>query len=161
MRTLLLSFLLVLAPAAGAAEYVAIAKRGVNIRAAPSTDSKVVARARFGDVFEVFRREGDWIGIIMFSGKDRFVYAPLVRTVANLPPLPPRNLRRQACSQISAAHDRASREAQELFRNHFDLLVERERFLIDRYQLPIFHRLGISPAHNGRLVTECVASNWR
>ena len=161
IATALLAVLLMFATSiASATEYVMVTKRGVRIRTAPNTDSEIIGITRSGDVFEVYRRSPEWYAIIMFSGEDRYIHASLVRPTREPPALPPADQRKEACKEILRAQSRAYAEAQQRFSRHFDRLVDHERLLIDRYELPIFQRFGIAPAHNTRLLTECVTKRW-
>jgi len=148
------------APAASAGDYVMVFKRGVRVRVAPTTTADIVGITENGDIFEVFRSSAEWYGIIMFSGDIRYIHASLARPVDKLPSLPSTEIRKEACIEIAKAQDRASTEAQDRFATHFDRMIDHERLLTDRYELPIFHYFGIAPAHNASLLTECVTKRW-
>lgn len=160
MRAIFIAVALAACLTATAADYVEVITNNVNIRTGPSTGSAVVGKTRSGNVFEVYKRVGDWVGIFLMSGEPRYIYGSLVRSTATVPPLPEPEIRKQACVEMARAQRRAKAEAQRLYPIHLDRLVDHERLLTDRLELPIFQRFGIAPAHNATLLTECVTRKW-
>ena len=145
---------------ATAADYVEVITNNVNIRTEASTSSAVVGKTRSGNVFEVYKRVGDWVGVFLMSGEPRYIYGSLVRDTDTVPELPEPEIRKQACVEMARAQRQARAEAQRLYPIHLDRLVDHERLITDRLELPIFQRYGIAPAHNAKLLTECVTRKW-
>ena len=160
MRAIPIILLLAMCSTASAAEYIEVMRNGVRVRAGPTTSAEIVGIVSKGNVFQFYKRSGDWIGIIMFSGDDRYIHSSLVRTTDKVPALPAAGIRKRACTEITKAQQRASAEAQRRFSSHFDMMIDHERLLTDRLELPIFQRYGIAPAHNNKLLTECVTKKW-
>lgn len=160
MRGIFIAIVSALCLPAAAADYVEVITNNVNIRAQPSTDSIVVGKTRSGNVFEVYKRVGDWVGVFLMSGEPRYIYGSLVRPTTTVPPLPETEVRKQACVEMGRAQRQAAAEAQRRYPIHLDRLVDHERLITDRLELPIFQRYGIAPAHNATLLTECVTRKW-
>ena len=161
MRLIQIAVLLLIASTASANEYVMVSKRGVRVRTAPTTTAgEIIGITNSGDIFEVYRSSAEWYGVIMFSGDIRYVHASLVRPIDKLPAMPPTGIRKTACIEIRQAQDRAIAEAQRRFPIHFDRMIDYLRLLTDRYELPVFHQYGFTPAHNAALLTECVNEHW-
>ena len=124
-----------------------------NIFLNSNTNATVVAEARSGDVFELSDISGDWYEIYMFSGEPRYLHQSVVRDTTASPPLPTSASR--ACGEIVSAQDRATREAEQRYPNNFSTQIDYERVLMDKYELPIFHKYSLPPAENSKLVLEC------
>lgn len=72
---------LLLSSAVSAAEFVAVAKDGVNIRSGPNTESAVLFQAPNGYPLEVIRRQGQWLNVNDFENEKGWVTASLVSDV--------------------------------------------------------------------------------
>lgn len=161
MKSMLAVVLLALCSTAPAAEYIQVTKNKVRIRTAPTTEAEIIGTANKGDVFEVHERSGQWVGILMFSGEGRYIHSSLVGPIDELPALPDADTRKQACIELARVQNQAIAEALEQFASHFDRMIDHERLLTDRMELPIFQRYGIAPARNSELLIECVTKKWR
>ena len=81
---------------ASAEEYVRVIEDGANIRTGPSISATAIGTANKGDVFEVYQTSGDWTGIFMFSGEDRYIQASFLQPTTTVPPLPTAEETREA-----------------------------------------------------------------
>ncbi len=124
-----------------------------NIFLNSNTNATVLAEARSGDVFTLSDISGDWYEIYMFSGEARYLHQSVVRDNTATPPLP--TSANKACGEIVSAQDRATREAEQRYPNNFSTQIDYERMLMDKYELPIFHKYSLPPAENSKLVLEC------
>jgi len=71
-------FILSLAAAGIAAEYVSVKKDGVNIRSGPSTDDKVIWQVFEGYPLEILKRDGKWVNVVDFEGDKGWIYDTLI-----------------------------------------------------------------------------------
>jgi hypothetical protein len=155
------TLIVLLAPAGHAADYVRITTDNARIRTTTSLDAEIVAQAHTGDVFKLKARVGDWFVIFMFSGEARYVHQSIAETTALAPDLPDEDERRRAaCIDIVLAQDQAGSDAAVEYPHDFDYREDARRLLYDRYELPIFHKHGLSPARNSELVVECAERRW-
>jgi hypothetical protein len=151
--------ILLASPALG--QYIRVNKNGVNIRVAPSPSGALVSPANEGDVFVLKGISGEWFEVAMFSGEYRYLHSSLATRVDSVPALPAAaETRKAACFELVRAQDRAVAESQQRFPADFSSRIDLERLLYDRYELPIFQKHGIAPAHSAKLVVECAKNNW-
>ncbi|MDX1775932.1 MAG: SH3 domain-containing protein [Desulfobulbales bacterium] len=73
-------FIMSLATAGIAGEYVSVKKDGVNIRSGPNTKSKVIWQVFENFPLEVLKREGKWAHVIDFEGDKGWIYETLIRS---------------------------------------------------------------------------------
>jgi hypothetical protein len=91
------------AQVAGAAESVRVTGDRVNLRSAPNTTSRIVAKVDKGTVIEVLGREGSWIRVTApGSGSAAYVSASLCEPVAAPPPAASAAASQPATSQPAA-----------------------------------------------------------
>ena len=69
---------------ASAPSYVQVSKNS-NIYFSPDSKSKFIATAKTGDVFEVYSKKGEWIGVFLFSGEDRYIRSNFAKTLKYSP----------------------------------------------------------------------------
>ncbi len=160
----LMCFALIIAMPAiaySADEYIQVTGDEVNVRLLPSTSSVIITTARKGDVFKLKGRKQGWYAIAMFSGEYRYLHSSLAELTKSVPPLSSSTgVRRKACQALVRAQDRAVAEAEARYPTDFGRETDLERLLYDRYELPIFQKYGIAPAHNSKLVVECAEKRW-
>ena len=72
----------------GAARYIQITSRVANIRSAPTTGARRVAKAKRDDVFQLEKEEGKWFAIHLFSGGSRYIYKSLAKPIPYTPEIP-------------------------------------------------------------------------
>lgn len=140
------------APAPKAAPYLLVTQEA-NILLNPNTNATVVAEARAGDVFTLNEVSGDWYEIYMFSGEPRYLHKSVAQDTTASPPLP--SSANTACGKIVSAQDRATREAEQKFPNDFSKQIDYERLLMDKYEMPVFHKYALPPAQSSKLTVEC------
>lgn len=78
LGTVVTLFILSLAAACFAAEYVSVKKDGVNIRSGPNTKSKVIWQVFESFPLEVIKREGKWANVVDFEGDKGWIYETLI-----------------------------------------------------------------------------------
>ncbi len=78
LGTVVALFILSLAAAGYAAEYVSVKKDGVNIRSGPSTGDQVIWQVFKGYPLEVLKREGKWANVVDFEGDKGWIYETLI-----------------------------------------------------------------------------------
>lgn len=71
-------FILSLAAAGSAAEYVSVKKDGVNIRSGPNTKSKVIWQVFESFPLEIIKRDGKWAQVVDFEGDKGWIYESLI-----------------------------------------------------------------------------------
>ncbi len=67
-----------MASTVSAAEYVSVAKDGVNIRSGPDTGKEILWEVFKGFPLKVAKRRGKWAQVIDFEGDKGWIYAPLL-----------------------------------------------------------------------------------
>jgi hypothetical protein len=152
-------------PEVGAAKsaesYVRVTRAATNIRLRPDGNAPTIAKARQGDVFKFSDVRGEWFGIFMFGGDERYVHSSGAELTEDVPPMPiSEKSRRSACIEIVKAQDHAMREAEGRYPSDFKRQITYERMLYDQNELPVFHKYEIAPAQNGKLVVECAQNRW-
>ena len=140
------------APVPEVAPYLLVTQ-DANIFLNPNTNATVVAEARVGDVFTLSDVSGDWYEIYMFSGEPRYLHQSVAQDTTASAPLP--SSANTACREIVNAQDRATRESEQRYPNDFSQRIDYERLLMDKYEMPIFHKYALPPAQNSKLVVEC------
>jgi len=85
-KTLLLAGSLVLSSsiASFGADYVSIAKDGVNIRTGPSTDNPIYMELFKGYPLMIIEKKGDWFKVQDFEKDSGWVYSTLVSSEKNV-----------------------------------------------------------------------------
>jgi len=78
LGTVVALFILSLAAAGLAAEYVSVKKDGVNIRSGPDTKHNVVWQVFEGFPLEVIKRENKWLNVVDFEGDKGWIYETLI-----------------------------------------------------------------------------------
>ena len=78
LQLAVIAFTLLIAFSAGAAEYVAVNKDGVNIRSGPSTSSEILWEVFKDFPLEVVERKGEWVQTVDFEGDKGWVHAQLL-----------------------------------------------------------------------------------
>ncbi len=69
---------LLLVPTLWAAEYMSVARDGINIRSGPGTNSNVLFELPLGYPLEVIGREGQWIKVMDYEGDKGYVIESLL-----------------------------------------------------------------------------------
>lgn len=69
---------LLLSSAVSAAEFVSVAKDGVNVRSGPSIDSAVLFQAPGGYPLEVVGRQAEWLNVSDFESEKGWIAASMV-----------------------------------------------------------------------------------
>ena len=147
----------------GATRYVQITSRVANIRSAPTTRARLVAKARRDDVFQLEKEEGKWFAIHLFSGGSRYIYKSLAKPIPFTPEIPELlSTRREIFKAWHEAEERARREAARRYppeanpsRN-----LQRDQLLNDRYKLKVMHDFEVQPAIHRRIVLEGLRKGW-
>lgn len=134
------------------APYVLIIQ-DANIFLKPTTNSTIIAKARKGDVFKLSNVTSGWYKIYMFSGEPRYIQQSYARDTTATPPLPTTAIK--ACREIISAQDRAMNESMQKYPNDFSQQIDYERILMDKYELQIFQKYNIPPAHKTKLNIQC------
>jgi len=139
--------------------YIIITSNNTNIRIAPN--STIITQAKTGDVFELKGTEGNWYKINMFSGEWRYVHNSCAKPTNNIPSLPSSIItRKTAYQKLVKAQDRSVAEAQKAYPYDFKKQIDYERFLYDKYELPVCHIYNIPVARYRKLIAEGVSKNW-
>lgn len=73
-------FMFFFALSAQAAQYLTVAKDGVNVRRGPSTNDDVVMELFEGWPLEVTRKKGDWYEIVDYENDKGWIYKTLVKS---------------------------------------------------------------------------------
>jgi len=155
------AMILALSTPAFTSDFVRIKAATASIRAAPHSGSEVVARASEGQVFHANSKTSCWYEIDMFASEYRYVSVALVEPVSSPPPLPRSEATlRRACHEIVAAQDRADREAERRYPVDYKKQIGLQFVLYDRYELPVFLRYDIAPAHGAHLTVQCAQHHW-
>lgn len=68
----------VAAGAVGAAEYLSVAKDGINLRSGPNTTSEVLYQLPAGYPLEVLGKEGQWYKVSDYEGDKGYIQAAVV-----------------------------------------------------------------------------------
>lgn len=68
----------VICSSAQAAEYVSVAKAGINLRSAPNTNASVLFELPEGYPLEVIGREGQWLKVSDYEGDKGYITESLV-----------------------------------------------------------------------------------
>ena len=147
----------------GATRYVQITSRVANIRSAPTTRARLVAKAKRDDVFQLEKEEGKWYEIHLFSGGNRYIYKRLAKPIPYVPEIPGLlSTRREIFKAWKEAEERARKEAARRYppetkprRN-----LQREQLLNDRYKLKVMHYFEVQPALFRRIVLEGNQKGW-
>lgn len=154
------SFLLPTAASFAEDIYIAVTGDVVNVRAEPSTESLIVAKAVRGDIFQVVSEEGDWYAVSLFSGEPRYIFKPITRETfyeINLP------IDRETIKAIYRAvvrsENRALDEAAAACSGDVVECVRMERYLSDKYTLQLFHRFGLQPPCYHYLIVEAAKNS--
>ena len=146
-----------------AKNYIEINKRKVNIRLSPSTSSRVVTRAKNGDIFELKSESRQWYKIHAFSGDLRYVHKSLAKKV-RYEPESPENLstRRELFKAWIKAQYRAEKEAALKYLPGNDLKkhIKYKRILDDQYKLGVMHQFKVQPPIYRRIVIEGFQKGW-
>lgn len=72
------AFFLLSAIASFGAEYVSVAKDGVNLRSGPDTKYSVLYELPEGYPLQVLSKKGEWLKVSDFENDQGWIYAPLV-----------------------------------------------------------------------------------
>ena len=155
----------------GGIQYAEITADRVNIRTGPATSSRIVAKARRGDMFELHGREGNWYRIKMFSPDWRYVHRSLVQRAQYVHAVPNLvSLRRDIFQALVRAQNRADVKADEtcpVQDKHGKPLSENVRknlaltwLLSDRYQLHVMHRFAVQPPIYDSIMHEGIKKGW-
>lgn len=72
-------FIVLFALSAEAAQYLTVAKDGVNVRRGPSTNDEIVMELFEGWPLRVVSKKGDWYEIIDYENDKGWIYSSLVR----------------------------------------------------------------------------------
>jgi len=72
---------MLLASAVSAAEFVSVAKDGVNVRSGPALDSPVLFQAPGGYPLEVVGRQDQWLNVSDFENEKGWIAASLVSDI--------------------------------------------------------------------------------
>ncbi len=75
---LVVAFLLVSSQTIFGAEYVSVAKDGVNLRSGPDTKYSVIYELPQGYPLQVVSKKGEWLKVSDFENDQGWVYSPLV-----------------------------------------------------------------------------------
>jgi SH3-like domain-containing protein len=78
LGTVVALFIVSLAAASLAAEYVSVKKDGVNMRSGPNTQSKVIWQVFESFPLKVIKREGKWAYVVDFEGDKGWIYETLI-----------------------------------------------------------------------------------
>ncbi len=155
----------------GGAQYAEITADRVNIRTRPTTSSRIVAKARRGDIFELHGKEGNWYRIKMFSPNWRYVHRSLVQRAQYVHSVPNLvSVRRDIFQALVRAQNRTDVKADEtcpVQDKHGTPLSDNVRknlelmwLLNDRYKLHVMHRFAVqSPIHDS-IMHEGIKRSW-
>ncbi len=147
----------------GATRYVQITSRVANIRSAPTTSARVVAKAKRDDVFQLEKEEGKWFAIHLFSGGNRYIYKRLAKPIPYAPEIPELlSTRREIFKAWKDAEERARREAARRYppETNPSRNLQRDQLLNDRYKLKVMHDFEVQPAIHRRIVLEGLRKGW-
>ena len=78
MSGLILAGLFVLGSSGWAAEYLSVARDGINVRSGPSTNADVLFELPLGYPLEVVGREGQWVKISDYEGDKGYIIDSLL-----------------------------------------------------------------------------------
>jgi hypothetical protein len=143
--------------------YIEIVKGSVNIRAGTTTRSRIVAKARRGDVFELRGEEGRWYEIHLFSTSFRYVHKSLARTTRYAPEVPAEiETRQEFFRGWIEAGNRARQEADRRYPpdRNLERNLEYYQLLNDRYKLDLMHRFKLLPPVYRRIAIEGHQKGW-
>lgn len=76
----IIAFMLLFAASTQAAQYLSVAKDGVNVRRGPSTNDEVVMELFAGWPLEVTRKKGDWYEVVDYEKDKGWIYKTLVKS---------------------------------------------------------------------------------
>jgi len=147
----------------GATRYVQITSQVVNIRSAPTTGARRVAKARRDDVFQLEKEEGKWFSIHLFSGGRRYIYKSLAKPIPYTPEIPELlSTRREIFKALHQAEERARREAARRYPPEAkpSKNLQRDQLLNDLYKLKVMHDFDVQPAIHRRIVLEGLRKGW-
>ncbi len=147
----------------GATRYVQVTSRVANIRSAPSTRARVVAKARRDDVFQLEGGKGKWYAIHLFSGGSRYLYKSIADPIPYTPEIPEQlSTRREIFKAWQEAQERARREAAQRYppESNPSRNLQRDQLLNDRYKLKVMHDFEVQPAIHRRIVLEGFQKGW-
>lgn len=145
-----------------AADFVRVKTGTANIRVSAAANSGVVAKATRGQVFRANAYLNGWFEVYMFGGEYRYLNSSTVESVPSPPPLTDSEATlRKACKEMVAAQDRANAEAERRYPDpDYKRQIDLQRALYDRYELPVFLKYDIAPAHGAHLTTTCAKNRW-
>lgn len=151
-----------------ASNYVEITGDRVNLRAAPTTSSPIVAQANKGDVFAQHDEKEEWYKISMFSGAWRYVHKSFAKHTTYQVALPPESaIRRDIFRALVNAAERTQAEGNgqkaptgETTVDDPDAQVVSKTFLIDRYELEVAHQFGIRLPEYRLIAAEGLKNGW-
>jgi len=75
---LVLAGVLFLGSSAWAAEYLSVARDGINIRSGPNTSADVLFELPMGYPVQVLSREGQWVKVVDYEGDKGYVFESLL-----------------------------------------------------------------------------------
>lgn len=144
-------------------KYIQIDRSTVNIRSAPRRNSRLVAKAKRGDVFQLKGESRNWYEIHLFSAKSRYVYKTLAKPFLARPTVPKdRSLRKEIFRAWKEAGARAYREAEKRYPGEKSLAkrLDYAQLLSDRYKLECMQRYGVHPAAYRHIMIEGSQKGW-
>lgn len=147
----------------GATRYIQITSQVANIRSAPTTGARRVAKARRDDVFQLEKEEGKWFAIHLFSGGSRYIYKSLAKPILYTPEIPELlSTRREIFKALHEAGERARREAARRYPPEAkpNKNLQRDQLLNDLYKLKVLHDFEVQPAIHRRIVLEGLRKGW-
>ena len=147
--------------ASAAERYIEVTADTVKIRFSPSMSSLVIAEAKKGDVFKLFSEKGQWYGIIMFSGEERYLEESLaVPTQYDVTVPAAESVRHQLFKAFWDAEGQGMKEAERKYPSDLTKQIDYQRILDDRYKLEVFHEFGILAPVYGRIAVEGAKKKW-
>jgi hypothetical protein len=158
----LLSLLLIKADA-NSKSYVLVTK-ATKIFFAPNASSKFIANAKVGDIFELGKKSGAWLGVILFSGEYRYISASKAKATKYSPATKlSESQRRSLFIRTIEAQDKAQVDADLILPNtaeNYLANIDLMRILDDRYELEIIRRYNVQAPDVSGINLEGFQKGW-